>query len=141
MLGGELQRQKALLAATDAIAVVGAVALSQVIRTRDLYPLRPGSWGEAIAGMVMLVAVWILIARTVGLYRNGRRREVRSIIKASCAAWLTMVATSFFLHIAPSRMAVAVGLVLTIVFVMTARMLVRRSMKFFTRGRNSRCRW
>jgi exopolysaccharide biosynthesis polyprenyl glycosylphosphotransferase len=42
-----------------------------------------------------------------------------------------MVAISFFLHIAPSRMAVAVGLALTMVFVMTARMLVRRSMKFF----------
>jgi exopolysaccharide biosynthesis polyprenyl glycosylphosphotransferase len=131
VLGGELQRQKALLAATDAIAVVGAVALSQVIRTRDLYPLRPGSWGEALAGMVMLVAVWILIARTVGLYRNVRRHEVRSIVKASCAAWLTMVATSFFLHIAPSRFAVAVGLALTIGLVIAARILVRRGMKFF----------
>jgi exopolysaccharide biosynthesis polyprenyl glycosylphosphotransferase len=131
VLGGELQRQKALLAATDAIAVVGAVALSQVIRTRDLYPLKPGSWGEALAGMVMLVAVWILAARTVGLYRNGRRREVISIVKASCAAWLTMVAISFFLHIAPSRFAVASGLVLTIGLVMMARMIVRHSMKFF----------
>jgi exopolysaccharide biosynthesis polyprenyl glycosylphosphotransferase len=131
VLGGELQRQKALLAATDAMAVVGAAALSQVIRTRDLYPLKPGSWGEALAGIVMLVAVWILIARTSGLYRNVRRHEVRSIVKASCAAWLTMVATSFFLQIAPSRFAVAVGLALTISFVITARMLVRRGMKFF----------
>jgi exopolysaccharide biosynthesis polyprenyl glycosylphosphotransferase len=131
VLGGELQRQKALLAATDALSVVGAAALSQVIRTRDMYPLQPGSWGEAIAGMTMLVAVWILVARTVGLYRNGRRHEVRSIVKASCAAWLTMVAISFFLHLAPSRLAVAIGLALTIGFVMTARMLVRRSIKFF----------
>ena len=131
MLGGELQRQKALLAATDAIAVLGAAASSQVIRARDLYPLQPGNWGEAIAGMTMLVALWILFARTVGLYRDGRRHEVRSIVKASCAAWLTMVATSFFLHIAPSRFAVAVGLVLTIGLVITARLLVRRSMKFF----------
>src|ERR1700693_547801 len=113
------------------MAVVGAAALSQVIRTRDLYPLKPGSWGEALAGMLMLVAVWILTARTVGLYRNVRRREVRSIVKASCAAWLTMVATSFFLHIEPSRVAVAVGLALTIGFVISARMLGRRSMKFF----------
>jgi exopolysaccharide biosynthesis polyprenyl glycosylphosphotransferase len=131
VLGGELQRQKALLAATDAIAVVGAAALSQVIRTRDLYPLQPGNWGEAIAGMTMLVVVWIVVARTVGLYRNGRRREVRSIVRASCAAWLTMVALSFFLHLAPSRLAVAIGLALTIGLVMTARMLVRRSIKFF----------
>jgi exopolysaccharide biosynthesis polyprenyl glycosylphosphotransferase len=131
VLGGELQRQKALLAATDAIAVIGAAALSQVIRTRDLYPLQPGSWGKAIAGMTMLVVVWILTARTVGLYRNVRRREVGSIVKASCAAWLAMVATSFFLHIAPSRIAVAIGLALTIGLVMAARMLVRRSMKFF----------
>jgi exopolysaccharide biosynthesis polyprenyl glycosylphosphotransferase len=131
VLGGELQRQKALLAATDALAVVGAAALSQVIRTRDLYPLQPGDWGEAIAGMTMLVVVWIVVARTVGLYRNGRRREVRSIVRASCAAWLTMVALSFFLHLAPSRLAVAIGLALTIGLVMTARMLVRRSIKFF----------
>ena len=67
----------------------------------------------------------------VGLYRNGRRREIRSIVKASCAAWLTMVAISFFLHIAPSRFAVASGLALTIGFVIAARMLVRRGMKFF----------
>ncbi|HEY6299753.1 MAG TPA: hypothetical protein VIW95_08925 [Candidatus Binatus sp.] len=66
-----MQRQKALLAATDAIAVVGAAALSQVIRARDLYPLKPGSWGEALAGMVMLVAVWILVARTVDFTAMG----------------------------------------------------------------------
>lgn len=131
MLGGEIQRQKALLAATDAIAVVGAAALSQVLRNRDLYPLQPGNWGEAVAGMTMLVAVWILIARAVGLYRNGRRHEVKSIIKASCAAWLTMVAISFFIHLAPSRFVVGIGLGLTIGFVIAARRLVRRCIKFF----------
>ncbi len=131
MLGGELQRQKALLAATDALAVAGAAALSQVIRNRDLYPLQPGNWGEAIAGMTMLVAVWILIARAVGLYRNGRRHERRSIVKASCAAWFTMVAISFFIHLAPSRLVVGIGLGLTIGFVMAARTLVRRCIRFF----------
>ncbi len=131
MLGGELQRQKALLAATDAIAVAGAAALSQVLRRSDLYPLEPGNWGEALAGMTMLVAVWILIARAVGLYRSGRRHEVKSIVKASCGAWLTMVAISFFAHLAPSRLVVGIGLALTIGFVIVARMLVRRCIKFF----------
>ena len=126
-----MQRQKVLLAATDAMAVAGAAALSQVLRSRDLYPLQPGDWGDAVAGMTMLVAVWILIARAVGLYRNGRRHEVSSILKASCAAWLTIVAISFFAHLAPSRLAVAIGLALTIGFVMTARILVRRCIKFF----------
>ena len=98
MLGGELQREKALLASTDAIAVAGAAALAQAIRSADLYPLQPGNWGEAVAGIAMLVAVWILIARAVGLYRNGRRHEVKSIVKASCAAWSTMVAISFFIE-------------------------------------------
>lgn len=42
-----------------------------------------------------------------------------------------MVAISFFLHIAPSRFAVASGLVLTIGLVLIARVIVRRSMKFF----------
>jgi len=131
VLGGELQRQKALLAATDAIAVAGAAALSQVLRSRNLYPLQPGSWAEAVAGVTMLVVVWILVARAVGLYRNSRRHEVRAIIKASCAAWFTIVAIIFFVHLAPSRLVVAIGLALTIGFVMTARMLVRRCMKFF----------
>ena len=131
MLGGELQRQKALLASTDAIAVVGAAALAQVIRSADLYPLQPGNWGEALAGIAMLVAVWILIARAVGLYRNGRRHEVKSIVKASCVAWLTMVTISFFIHLAPSRLVVGLGLALTIGFVIAARMLVRRCIKFF----------
>ena len=131
MLGGELQRQKALLAATDAIAVAGAAALSQGLRTSGLYPLEPGNWGEAVAVVTMLVAVWIIIARAVGLYRNGRRHEVKSIVKASCGAWLTMVAISFFIHLAPSRLVVAIGLTLTIGFVVAARMLVRRCIKFF----------
>ncbi len=131
MLGGELQRQKALLAATDALAVVGACALSQAIRNHDLYPLDPGNWGEALAGMAMLGVIWILVARAVGLYRNGRRHEVKSIVKASCAAWFTMVSISFFLHLAPSRLVVGIGLALTIGFVVTARMLVRRCIKFF----------
>ena len=131
MLGGELQRQKALLAATDAIAVVGAAALSQGLRTSGLYPLEPGNWGEAVAVVTMLVAVWIIIARAVGLYRNGRRHEVKSIVKASCGAWLTMVAISFFIHLAPSRLVVAIGLTLTIGFVCAARLLIRRCIKFF----------
>lgn len=131
MLGGELQRQKALLAATDAIAVAGAAAISQVIRRSDLYPLEPGNWGEALAGVTMLVAVWILVARAVGLYRNGRRHEIKSIVKASCAAWLTMVAISFFIHLAPSRLVVGIGLALTMGFVIALRTLVRRIIKFF----------
>ncbi len=120
-----------LLAATDAMAVAGAAALSQMLRSRDLYPLQPGNWAEAVAGMAMLVVVWILIARAVGLYRNGRGHEVKSIVKASCAAWLTIVAISFFAHLEPSRLAVGIGLALTIGFVMTSRTLVRRSIRFF----------
>lgn len=131
MLGGELQRQKALLAATDAIAVAGAGALSQAIRRGDLYPLQPGNWGEAMAGLTMLVAIWILLARAVGLYRNGRRHELKSIVKASCAAWFTMVAISFFVHLAPSRLVVGIGLTLTIGSVVALRTLVRRCIKFF----------
>ena len=131
MLGGELQRQKALLAATDAIAVAGAGALSQVLRSGDLYPLQPGNWGEAVAGLTMLVALWIVCARAVGLYRNGRRHELKSIVKASCAAWLAMVAISFFIHLAPSRLVVGIGLTLTIGSVVALRTLVRRCIKFF----------
>ena len=131
MLGGELQRQKALLAATDAIAVAGAGALSQVLRRGDLYPLEPGNWGEALAVLTMLVAAWIVFARAVGLYRNGRRHELKSIVKASCAAWLAMVAISFFAHLAPSRLVVGIGLTLTIGSVVALRTLVRRCIKFF----------
>src|SRR5260370_38332616 len=81
--------------------------------------------------MTMLVAVWILIARAVGPNRSGRRHEVKSIVEASCGAWLTMVAISFFAHLAPSRLVVGIGLALTIGFVIAARMLVRRCIKFF----------
>ena len=131
MLNGELQRQKALLAATDAIAVVAATALSQMLRSRNLYPLHPGNWGEAAAGMTMIVAIWILIARGVGLYRNGRRHELGAIVKASCATWLIVLGISFFAHLAPSRLAVGIGLTLTIGLVTTARIVVRRSIGFF----------
>jgi exopolysaccharide biosynthesis polyprenyl glycosylphosphotransferase len=131
VLGGELQRQKALLAATDAIAVAAAGALSQVLRSGDLYPLEPGNWGEAAAGLTMLVAIWIVFARAVGLYRYGRRHELKSIVKASCAGWLAMVALSFFVHLTPSRLVVGIGLTLTIGFVVALRTVVRRCIKFF----------
>jgi len=130
--GGTNSVQKALLAATDAIAVAGAGALSQVLRSGDLYPLEPGNWAEAVAVLTMLVAVWIVFARAVGLYRNGRRHELKSNRQVRAAPrWLALVAISFCIHLAPSRLVVGIGLTLTIGSVVAMRTLVRRCIKFF----------
>ena len=100
MLDGELRRQKGILAATDATALVGAVSLAWVTHKPfgGFCPLKPGGWTGIAAGLIGLVAIWIVTAKAMGLYRprHGRVDELIAIVKAACVTWLAAVVLRFF---------------------------------------------
>ena len=135
MLDGELQRQKALLAATDASALVAAVGLAWVTHKPfgDFCPLKPGQWTVIAAGAIGLVFIWIMTARAIGLYRprSGRMDELFAIVKAACVTWLLALVLGFFAHLEASRLTVALAFALSIVLVAAGRALTRRSIRYF----------
>jgi exopolysaccharide biosynthesis polyprenyl glycosylphosphotransferase len=135
MLDGELQRQRALFAASDTAALTAAVSLAWVARTPfgDSCPLKPGQWADAGAGLIALIAIWVMVARAAGLYqpRNGFINELIAIVKTACITWLVAVVLSFFAHLAPSRLSVLAACMLSVVFVAVGRALARRIMKYF----------
>ncbi len=135
MFDGELRRQQALFAATDAAALAAAVGVAWVLRTpfAASCPLKPAQWADVGAGLIALVAVWIVTARATGLYRprSGRADELIAIVKAGCATWLVAVVFSFFAHLAPSRLSVTAAFGLSVVFVAAGRALARRCIRYF----------
>jgi len=135
VIDGELQRQKALLAAADASALVAAVGLAWVTHKPfgDFCPLKPGQWTVIAAGAIGLVFIWIMTARAIGLYRprSGRVDELFAIVKAACVTWLLALVLGFFAHLEASRLTVAIAFALSIVLVVAGRALTRRCIKHF----------
>ena len=135
MIDGELQRQKALLAAADAGALVAAVGLAWVTHKPfgDFCPLKPGQWTVIAAGAIGLVFIWIMTARAIGLYRprSGRMDELFAIVKAACVTWLLALVLGFFAHLEASRLTVTLAFALSIVLVAAGRALTRRSIRYF----------
>jgi exopolysaccharide biosynthesis polyprenyl glycosylphosphotransferase len=133
LFAGELQRQKALLATTDAISVAGGVVLAWLLRSCGICLPGSAASSEMPAGLIVLVFIWMLTARASGLYRlrYGRLREFLAIGKVSATAWLLVLTLSFFAHLAPSRLVVGVALLLTVVLVFASRTLVRGCISFF----------
>ena len=132
VLGGELQRQKALTRGHRrdcGRGRGGAVAGDQSPRSLSASARSTGA--QALAGVTMLVAVWILIARAMGLYRNGRRREMPVDRQGERRGVDHDRGGQFFSHLAPSRLAVGIGLRADDRMVTAARILVRRCIKFF----------
>src|SRR5271170_6807097 len=83
---GEMRRQKVLLAAADASAVIAAVGVAWLAHRPfgDFCPLKPGQWTVIAAGAIGLVSIWFMTARAVGLYgpRHSRVDESLAIVKA-----------------------------------------------------------
>lgn len=135
MLEGELRRQKALLAATDATAMVFALGVAWAAHRPfgDFCPLKPAQWTATMAGAIALVSIWIVSARAMGLYqpRRGRLYELLAIVKAACITWLLALMFGFFAHLEASRLTVAIAFVLSIAMVAGARALARRCIRYF----------
>jgi exopolysaccharide biosynthesis polyprenyl glycosylphosphotransferase len=130
---GELRRQRALFAATDVAAVVSAVEAAGLLR--DSFGVwnsqRPRQHAEVAATIIVIVAVWIVTARAVGLYHLSKSglSESFAVIKASSTALLTFLILCFFAHQEPSRLAVGAAFLLSIGFAASLRIMMRQCIR------------
>jgi exopolysaccharide biosynthesis polyprenyl glycosylphosphotransferase len=134
MFAGELRKQKALFAAVDALALLGAFGAAlaihdpshaQEVRLLEVDP----RW--LLLGVAAVVAIWILVFRACDLYRMraGGLKEAAALIKAcSIAAVLTLLA-GFFAHLVVSRLTVGLGYLFSIPVVLIARSVERAMMR------------
>ena len=130
MLADELRRQKALFAASDCAALLGAFAIALYLHDpagameRRLLNASPLSLG---AGTLFLVSLWIVVFWASDLYRkrNGRRLELFTIIKGCSIATLLALLVAFLAAIHVSRITVALGYMLSVPLVTCARASLR----------------
>lgn len=135
MLGVELQKQKALFAAIDCIALVAAFAAALFLHhpsattVQRLGDTDPFLLGLLIAGMG---ALWVLVFRASDLYRmrNGGVREKLAILKACTIAVLLTLLVAFFAHVHNlPRLTVVLFYGLSIPSVLTGRALLRAALR------------
>ena len=130
MFHGELRRQKTLFAATDALAVAGAVTAAWFLRDRFIVwrPEQPREHLQVAAIIIVVLVVWILAARAVGLYHLAKRGlgQILAVAKASSVALVTFLMVSFIAHQDPSRLAVGLAFAFSVGFVVCSRILVSR---------------
>ncbi len=130
MFADELQRQKALFAAVDGVALAsafgGALALhdpSGAFQSRLLE-----------ANPVLLVfsvpaffGLWILVFHAFDLYyiRTGGKAELLAVAKACAISTLLTVFAAYLAHMQPSRLTVTLAFLLSIPAVLGGRILIR----------------
>ncbi|HEY6394397.1 MAG TPA: sugar transferase, partial [Candidatus Binataceae bacterium] len=136
MFAGELRKQKALFAISDAIALIGAFAAALALHDPDgAMQARLFGAGSAVivSGAAALAVLWILVFRACDLYqiRNGGLREAFTLVKAcSLAAALTLL-TGFLIHWEVSRLTVGIALLFSGPAVILARGIMRALMRQF----------
>lgn len=134
MVTDDLRRQKVVFAATDALAVLAAFAAA--LRLHDPSAQVERHLRRMAAPMdgvllVTTVAIWFLVFYSRDLYRmrNGGWREFRAIFKACSIATLLMLFSGFVTHVRPPRITVGIAYLLSVPFVVTARVLVRAAIR------------
>jgi exopolysaccharide biosynthesis polyprenyl glycosylphosphotransferase len=134
VLDGELRRQQALYASADATAMLFAVGLAWFAHKPfgDFCPLKPAQWTATLAGAIVLISIWLVSARAMGLYRplQGRLHELLAIVRAACVTWLVALVFGFFAHLEVSRLTVAMAFGLSIAMVAAGRAFTRRCIKY-----------
>ena len=134
MLAGELRKQKALFAASDCAALLGAFAIALYIHdpagamaTRLLSATAP----LLGAGMLFLVSLWIAVFWATDLYRmrSGRPGDLLAIVKSCSIATLLALLAAFIASIHVSRITVVLGYLLSMPLVITGRALLRTFMR------------
>ena len=137
MLTRELQKQKALFAASDCTALVAAFGLalwlheptgSKGLRLASLTPV------PLVAGLVAIGALWILVFHACDLYRmrNGGLREHLAIVKACTIAVLLTLLALFLAHMHNlPRLTVVLAYLLSIPFVQSGRAATRACLRRF----------
>ena len=134
MFAGELRKQKALFAASDCTALLGAFAIAlylhdpgRAMETRLLKADPPLLGAETL----FFVSLWIVVFWATDLYRqrSGRPAEWLAIAKSCSIATLLALLLAFLASIHISRITVGLGYLLSIPFVISGRAALRGLMR------------
>ncbi len=136
MFAGELQRQKALFAACDGVALLAAFAAALMlhdpsgameVRLRHTNPVLLG------LNVMAVVCLWVLVFRACDLYRmrNGGLQESAGIVRGCSYAALLTVLVGFLTHVDVSRLTVALGYLLSVPAITVGRMATRKCIRRF----------
>ena len=136
MFAGELQRQKALFAACDGLALLVAFAAALILHDPShamegrLLQNNPALLCLIVFAVVLL---WIIVFRACDLYRmrNGGWQESASIVRGCSYAALLTVLVGFLVHAEVSRLTVMLGYLFSIPAVAFERMATRRAIRRF----------
>ena len=136
MFAGECKKQKVLFAIADIVALALAFAAALMLHDpdgallADIEAADPKTLAECIALGGLL---WICVFRAFDLFsmRNGSLKETTAIAKACAAAAGLMLLATFAVRFELSRVAVAIFLVLSIVFELATRAALRRLIHHF----------
>lgn len=143
MFAGELQRQKAVFAATDGAALLLAFAAALMLHDPSgamegrLLHANPALLG---LNVVALVCLWVLVFRACDLYRlrNGGLHELAQIARGCSIAALLTVLVGFLAHVDVSRLTTALGYLLSIPAIALGRMVARGCVRrFYTNPKNA----
>ena len=136
MFAGELQRQKALFAACDGLALLAAFAAALM-----LHDPSHAMEGRLLASdpallclnVLAVVFLWIMVFRGCDLYRmrNGGLQEFVSIVRGCSYAALLTVLVGFLVHAEVSRLTLALGYLLSIPAITFERMATRQCIRSF----------
>ncbi|HEV2169349.1 MAG TPA: sugar transferase [Candidatus Binatus sp.] len=130
MFADECRKQKVLFAIADVIALALAFATALILHDPDgaLLANIENADAQTLAECIALAGIlWVCVFRAFDLFsmRNGSRKETIAIVKASAAAAGLMLLATVAVRFEVSRIAVAVFLVLSIVFELGLRAALR----------------
>jgi len=136
MFAGELQRQKALFAACDGLALLVAFAAALILHDPShamegrLLQNNPALLCLIVFAVVLL---WIIVFRACDLYRmrNGGWQESASIVRGCSYAALLTVLVGFLVHAEVSRLTVMLGYLFSVPAVALERMATRQAIRRF----------
>ncbi len=130
MFAGELQKQKAVFAAADTIALFLAFSAALMLHdpggAMEVRLTRTGA-GLLVPSAVLLAVMWLAVFRACDLYRmrNGGLKELEAVVRGSTIAALLTVLAGFLAHLDLSRLTVLVGYAMAMPAVLTARAAAR----------------
>ena len=130
MFAGELQKQKALFAAADGIALAaaffGALAAYDPSSSLANRLLDTDPWVLCF-GVVVMAGVWLVVFRACDLYRmrTGGLKEGVAVIRACSIAAIVALMLAFVAHIQLSRLTMGIGYLLSIPAVLIGRTITR----------------
>lgn len=136
MFAGECRKQKVLFAIADIAALALAFGSALMLHDPDgaLLALIENADPQTLVECIALAALlWVVVFRAFDLFtmRNGSRKEAEAIVKACAAAAGLMLLATFALRFEISRIGVAIFLVLSIVFELAMRAMLRRLIQQF----------